>query len=340
MQILVIATCPFPASRGSPLLIERTTRGLADLGHDVRLLAPTAHEPGRADPPGMTRVRAGRALDLARSRPQLARIHADAALLVAALHERPDVILGHNADGGLIAGLAGAWMQVPAVYFRHSDTGEELALHGPGIRAFGRLLEATARRLCSRTLTLAPEARVGARVDALPPPADPAELRVEPADGATLYYEGNRDPYQNLGWLDAALRAARRVRPGADLVFGASPGERPRRADLALVPRSLPGGFPMKLLACQIAGIPAVCVESAAPGLVDGLDAFVVAGRGSPGAFAERVAEALRNDALRERIRRHARERALARHDPTRVAALLAASLSRAVRPRARTRAE
>jgi glycosyltransferase involved in cell wall biosynthesis len=87
----------------------------------------------------------------------------------------------------------------------------------------------------------------------------------------------------------------------------------------------------MKLLACQIAGIPAVCVESAAPGLVDGLDAFVVPGRGSPDAFAKRVAEALRDDAARERIRVCARERALARHDPARVAALLDQSLRRAM---------
>jgi glycosyltransferase involved in cell wall biosynthesis len=330
MRILVVATCPFPAPRGSPLLIERTARGLARLGHAVRLLAPTARAPGCADPPGLTRVRAGRALDIGRSRPQLARIHADAALLVAALRERPDVILGHNADGGLVAGLAGAWMRVPAVYFRHSDTAEELALHGPGIRILGRVLEAAARTLCTRTVVLAPEPRVGGSIDALPPPADPDEAQVEPANGSILYYEGNRDRYQNLGWLAAALRAARCVRPGADLLVAASPGERPARADLALVPRSLPGGYPMKLLACQVAGIPAVCVESAAPGLVDGVDAFVVPGRGSPLLFAERVAAALRDDEARERVRVQARARALARHDPARVAALLEASLGRA----------
>jgi glycosyltransferase involved in cell wall biosynthesis len=332
VRILVIATCPFPASRGSPLLVERTARGLTDLGHEVRLLVPTAREPGRADPPGLTRVEGGRSLDLARSRPQLSRIHADAALLRAALRETPDVIVGHNADGGLVAGLAGAWLRVPAVYFRHSDTGEELSLHSRAIRPLGCALDRAARRLCTRTVALSPDAHIGARTDVLPPPADPAERRVEPADGGTLYYEGNRDRYQNLGWLDAALAAARRVRPSADLVLAATPGERPARADLALVPRSLTGGFPMKLLACQIAGIPAVCVESAVPGLVDGLDAFVVPGRGSPGAFAERVAEALRDDAARERIRIQGRERALARHDPARVAALLDASLARAIR--------
>ncbi len=86
----------------------------------------------------------------------------------------------------------------------------------------------------------------------------------------------------------------------------------------------------MKLLAYQLAGIPAVCVESAAPGLVDGEDAFVVPGRGGPGAFARRVAEALADDAARARVRTLAHARALARHAPARVAALFEASLLRA----------
>ena len=76
----------------------------------------------------------------------------------------------------------------------------------------------------------------------------------------------------------------------------------------------------MKLLAYQTAGIAAVCVESGAPGMEDGLDAFVVAGRGSPGAFAARVAQALRDRATRASIAASARARALKRSDPGRIA--------------------
>ncbi len=76
----------------------------------------------------------------------------------------------------------------------------------------------------------------------------------------------------------------------------------------------------MKLLAYQLAGIPAVCVESGAPGTIDGEDAFVVPGRGSPEAFAARVTDALADAPARARVRERARERALRRHDPGRVA--------------------
>ncbi len=75
----------------------------------------------------------------------------------------------------------------------------------------------------------------------------------------------------------------------------------------------------MKLLAYQIAGIPAVCVEAAVPGMVHGWDAFVVPGRGSPEAFAAGVAQALRDPRARERVRVRARERAMTRNDPERV---------------------
>lgn len=214
---------------------------------------------------------------------------------------------------------------------RHSDTGAELAHYGRAAQLAGRTLDTAARRACTRTIELAAVAREWPGVDVIPPPADPDEAVIEPDGGATLYYEGNRDPYQNLGWIEDALAAARAVRADARLVCAAAPRERPRRADLALLPRTLGGGFPMKLLAYQLAGIPAVCVEASAPGLVDGEDAFVVAGRGSAEAFARRVVEALRDDAARARVRTLARTRALSRHAPDRVAALFEASLLRAL---------
>ena len=172
------------------------------------------------------------------------------------------------------------------------------------------------------------------QTDAIPPPLDPLEAEVAPGDGLTLYYEGNLDAYQNPAWLQTALSRARSLDPGVRLVMAASPADRPTHADLALLPRALAGGFPMKLLAYQASGIPSVCVASGAPGVEDGRDAFVVPGQGSADAFASRVVEALRDPAAREQIRRQARARALERHAPRRVGALLEASLERAVQQR------
>jgi glycosyltransferase involved in cell wall biosynthesis len=333
VRILVIAPCPFPASRGSQLLIERTTAGLIGSGHEVELLAPRFGEAGRGDPFPVLRAglpRLGRSIA---SKPDLARVIDDAGLLLKTLRHRPDVLLGHNVEGGLIAGIAARLIRAPAVYVRHSAFGEELGLvtRRTGATGLGARAERLAARLCARVVQLAPHPwRNGATpVEVVPPPADPAERRIEPADGRTLYYEGNLDVYQNPSWLRTALDRARREEAGVRLLLGKGPADRPPRADLALVPRSLPGGFPMKLLAYQTAGVPAVCVESGAPGMEDGLDAFVVRGEGSAERFGRRVVEALGDPEARQLVRVRARERALARNDPALVTRRLEAVLVR-----------
>jgi glycosyltransferase involved in cell wall biosynthesis len=334
MKVLVIAPCPFPAGRGSQLLVERTVLGLLQRGHEVRTLVPRLREPGRRDPLPLTRAGWRSRCGPVSSRPELGRLLDDALILGSALRQHADIVVGHNGDGGVLAGLTASRLRVPSIYVRHSDLGEELALYGrlPRLKRWvGCGLDGLARRLTSRTVVLSARSTSQGDVDALPPPADPGEGRVTPGDGLTLYYEGNRDPYQNLGWLEHAVAESRRWNPGVRLITAASPAERPPHADLALLPRSLAGGFPMKLLAYQVAGVPAVCVESGAPGLEDGRDAFLVPGRGSPRAFAERVVEALRDRPGRERLAREARARALERHDPARVAALLETTLERAL---------
>lgn len=332
MRVLVIAPGPFPASRGSQLLVERTTAGLIARGHGVDVVVPRFGEAGRAEPFPLRRAglpRLGRGID---SRPDLRRAVDDVLLLREALRCRPDVLVGHNVEGALVAGLAGAVLRAPAVYFRHTAFGEEIGCvtGSPAAGRAGAVVESLAARLCQSVIQLAPHPTDGlpGRAEEIPPPADPLERRVEPADGRTLYYEGNLDPYQNPSWLWAALSRARQADPRVRLLLGRGPEDRPPAADLALVPRTIAGGFPMKLLAYQVAGIAAVCVESGAPGLVHGLDAFVVPGRGSASAFAEAVAAALADSRSRETLRERARERALSRNDPAEVARRLESSLA------------
>ncbi len=322
MRIVVVSAAPFPATRGSQLLVERTTLGLLERGHDVEVLAPSFGEEGRTSSAPLRRAglpRLGRVPD---SHPDVLRGIDDGLLLAAASRIEADVFVGHNLEGGLIAGLAARWRGAPAVYVRHTAFADELALvarWGSIARPFVERAERAAERLATRRVELAPHA-CGPAWDVIPPPADPFETRIEPGPGNVLYYEGNLDAYQNPGWLDAALEAARAKDPSVRLVHGRGPNDRPDFADLALAPRSLPGGFPMKLLAYQVAGIPAVCVSSGAPGMVDRTDAFVVPGTGSAEAFAARVVDALADPKGRSQVRERARTRALKRHDPTRVA--------------------
>lgn len=249
-----------------------------------------------------------------------------ASLLLAGIprHGRPDVLIGHNTEGALAAGLVSRALGIPTLYLRHTDFGLELGARGRLAGAFGRATDSLAATLSTRSIRLG----LDLQSDALPPPGDPDEQPIAPGDGTTLYYEGNEDDYQNPLWLDAAVTAARHTYPDVRLLRSPGPGSRPARADLGLVPRSLPGGFPMKLLAYQLAGLATVCVASGAPGVVDGLDAFVVPGRGSPETFARRVAEALGDPEARGRVAARARERALARCHPARVAERLESVLA------------
>jgi glycosyltransferase involved in cell wall biosynthesis len=270
------------------------------------------------------------------SRLSLRRVIDDALVLAAALRRRPDALIGHNVEGGVIAGLVGRWLGCPVIYVRHSRFSDELAGASrwpEAARALGRIAEGLAERLATRIAVLAPEARADPRVDWIPPPLDPNERPIRGGDGRTLYYEGNLDPYQNLAWLGSALDRAREKHPAARLVYASSPLERPDCADLALVPRSLGGGFPMKLLAHQISGVPALCTASGAPGMVDGLDAFVLQGEPSPQAFARRAAELLDCPELLRTVRETARARALARNAPAAVAERLEQCLERAIEP-------
>jgi len=151
----------------------------------------------------------GRRVD---SRLSLRRAIDDALVLRAALDRRPDVLMGHNVEGGVIAGLVGRWLACPVVYVRHSHFAEELAgaSRWPGAaRALGRIAEGLAERLATRIVALGRESDPDPRVDWIPPPFDPDERPMQRGNGRTLYYEGNLDPYQNLAWLDSALARVR-----------------------------------------------------------------------------------------------------------------------------------
>ena len=89
----------------------------------------------------------------------------------------------------------------------------------------------------------------------------------------------------------------------------------------------------MKLLAHQFAGLPAVCVASGAPGMVDGQDAFVVPDRGSPEAFAAHVVRALARPSERRALAFRARARAQIRNAPDTVARRWEQILERVIDP-------
>jgi glycosyltransferase involved in cell wall biosynthesis len=180
-----------------------------------------------------------------------------------------------------------------------------------------------------------------------------ARERACPGGEPLIVYAGNPDGYQDIPTLlDAAVLL--REGPGKDarIVFALTRDERalsraiaarglgPRAAvrvagweetaallracDAAVVPRSDPHGFPMKLLNALALGAPVVAHAASAHGLEDGVHALLA--RDAAG-FAGGLARVLRDPALALRLRAEGRDHARKAHDPSLAAARLEAIL-------------
>jgi len=238
------------------------------------------------------------------------------------------VALAHNVEAALAALAARRVTGVPVVYVAHTLLEHELPTWGPALlqaplAALGRGLDAAVARACDGVLALcrASAARLAAcssgPVERIPPGLDPgvppaeAELRracerfgLSPRGFAL--YAGNRDRYQDL---DLLARAAERL-PELPVVVathgplrglprslrGVTPGDYPEMralvfaAAVALLPRRVAGGFPIKLLGYMEAARAIVAVRGVADGLRHGRSGWLL----EPDATPEQLAAAVR----------------------------------------------
>jgi glycosyltransferase involved in cell wall biosynthesis len=329
MRVALVLAGPYPALRGSQVLVRHLARGLRQRGHVVRLVTYGA---GAADLPG----------------PQPGRLWRD-ALLTLRLHrtvrrEAIDVIHAHNYEAALAGLLVARATGRPLVYHGHNALAHELPMYfrRTGVRrlaaALGRLLDAQVPRRADFCIAVSPELHdilrergVAAEEIACitPPPADlgghPAR---RPASGLVCY-AGNLDGYQNLDFLLASFARVRAHVPGARLVLVTHAGAeaeaarlaalgrggveivharsydevraRLETADVAVCPRAERSGFPMKLLNYMAAGKAIVASAGSAKGLIDGVTASVVPD-GDEAAFAAAVVALLGDARQRERL--------------------------------------
>ena len=246
----MVLASPFPAPRGTQAWIGELSAALARSGHEVHLFCYGSGL-GGVPPAGVEIHRApllpGVPGDLD-SAPSLARPLNDLSLLGNLLRElrnlRPSVIHGHNHEGGIAAGIAGAALGYPVVHQIHGSLAEELVawvdrdgslrartpLGRRVARGAGKALDYFVPRLAGRVLTLDREAvgKAGlsfSKVTVLPPgvsvptgplPADAPRL---PRGAPWVVYPGNLDPYQSLDLLMEAWPLVRREIPKARLAL-------------------------------------------------------------------------------------------------------------------------
>ncbi|HEY6876448.1 MAG TPA: glycosyltransferase [Polyangiales bacterium] len=302
MRVLHVAALPFPSPQGTQALLHAMLMAHVEAGHDAHLLCYPG--PAIEAPFAVHRCASERPVSQ-RSGPSLMKVALDGALagalpkLVRRL--QPSLIIAHHVEAAAIA----CTTRTRAWFYAHTDLGAELPMYFAArwalpLRLAGRGLDAWLARHMP-TLAVSPllAAKFGCGVPSLPW-ALPAPITEQERAEARAYfafrdgqrvalYAGNLDRYQGLDVLADALRRrpslrwliatespirafARSIRDLLPRVrFARLHDEQARRrahaaCDLALVPRAVPGGVPIKLFDALARGVPTVAARLALAG--------------------------------------------------------------------------
>src|SRR5581483_11055693 len=147
MRIALVLAGPFPALRGSQVLVEQLATGLGARGHAVRLVTYGA---GGDDLPGPQLARVGRDLRLV------------ARLWRVVRREAIDVIHAHNYEAALAGLVVSRTTGRPLVYHGHNAMADELPTYFRGAaarrlaRVVGRTLDAHVPRRADFCIAVSP----------------------------------------------------------------------------------------------------------------------------------------------------------------------------------------
>jgi glycosyltransferase involved in cell wall biosynthesis len=232
LRIAMIAACPFPWPRGTPIRIHRIAEAVARRGHAVHVVTYHLGE-DLADPPfAVHRIRDVAAYRRTDPGPTLRKLlHLDPMLagLLRRLHRelRFDLVHAHHYEGLLVA--SHALRGTPVVYDAHTLLASELPSYPLGlprrcIRAVGPWLDRHLPRRADRIIAVSETIRhtlvsLGAsthqRTHVIPNGVEwdrfPIEGEIAPNE-RTIIFTGNLAPYQGVNLMleaFAVLRARR-----------------------------------------------------------------------------------------------------------------------------------
>ena len=302
----MVAACPMPARRGTPLRVERLAEALAARGHHVELI--TYHV---ADGPQPLRVPVHRIF----AHPVYWRMPVGPSLRKLALYDpalswklsrvldarRFDLIHAHHIEGLLVALPARLRHRTPLVYDAHTMLSAELPSYATGLlrgafAAVGGWLDGALPRRADHVVAVTSDIRDrlvaahGLRPDHISVVTNGVEsecFRVQRPprrDGLVrLIYTGTLAPYQNIDLLLEAFARARQVRRDLRLCFSVSSSFEPyeaaaRRLGMREAIEVLADGFgelPLRLAAAAIAVLP----RTSCPGIPQKLLNYMAAGK-------------------------------------------------------------
>lgn len=139
-NIAIVAACPFPCARGTPVRVARSAEALAELGHNVHVVTYNLSEPGleiaheRLKIHRIPRIPFYRDLSPGPSLTKLALLD---PLLLLKLHSvlgrhKIDFIYAHHYEALIVALAVRAVKRCPVIYDAHTILGTELPDYGSG----------------------------------------------------------------------------------------------------------------------------------------------------------------------------------------------------------------
>jgi len=245
LRIAVVAACPFPLARGTPIRILRLSEALAERGHEVHVLT---YHLGSGPVPAALRVH--RTKDVPSYQklspgPTYAKLlHLDPLLVGLSRRllrsQSFDVIHAHHYEGLLVAQIARLGRRIPLVYDAHTLLMNELPTYRLGLpygmkRAISigldRLLPAMADHTVCVTQVIADRLVAHTRIDprkltVMPNGVeyehfDPAPYaHSERGDHRIVIFTGNLAGYQGIELLLRAFAQVPTHVPDARLVIG------------------------------------------------------------------------------------------------------------------------
>ena len=236
LRIAVVAACPFPIGRGTPVRILRLTEALAARGHQIEVFTYHLGE-ALTDPPfKVHRIAPWRAYAYTGPGPTLGKIFGLDPRLARKLARsltgaRFDLVYAHHYEALLIA-LAVRPRGLPVVYDAHTLLRSELPLYKLGLPpalmgAIGGMLDRFLPRQADHVVSVSQEivrllgsdAGIPAeRLTLAPNGLEPELFEVArsmstEADGERVVFAGNLASYQGIDDLLLAVSLAARRRP-------------------------------------------------------------------------------------------------------------------------------
>jgi glycosyltransferase involved in cell wall biosynthesis len=243
LRIAVVAACPFPAARGTPIRIQRLSEGLARRGHEVHVVT---YGLGGPDPASLVVHRIRRVPGCAKTSPgpSLGKLLVLDPLLVGLLRRvlretRTDLVHAHHYEGLLAALIASRGDKAPLIYDAHTSLASELPYYGPRFlagfgRAFGRWVDARLPRRADHVIAVAPRVREALLRDGGVPPerislvSNGVEVELfaaarrqsgERPRSGRIVFTGNFAAYQRIDLLLDAFARVAKARADAKLVL-------------------------------------------------------------------------------------------------------------------------